>query len=142
MKNRTDKILLVVFILSLFAYAAILTAFIQYGGNNSEASWLILFLRRLYLWLVLGFHAVPAFCIQLLSARRANRKWLAALPSALLASWLVFCLYNWTAATGWDTLGWLLLLFGSIAPAVGCALAWAAYGCWSLYRKGDIRNAG
>lgn len=140
MKTRTDKILLAVFFLSLLAYMVILTLFIQYGGNNSEAPWLILFLRRLHLWLVLGFHSVPAFCIQLFAARSAKRKWLAALPSVLLAGWLVFCLYNWAAATGWDTLGWALLLWGSIAPAAGCALAWAVYGLHRLYKRGDIRG--
>ena len=140
MKSHTDKILLAVFLLSLLAYATILASFIQYGGNNSAAPWLILFLRWLHLRLVLCFHAVPAFCIQMFAARRAKQKWLALLPSILLVSWLVLCLYNWTTAVGWDTLGWILLLWGSIAPAAGCALAWAVFGCWKLYRKGDIHN--
>lgn len=140
MKTRTDKILLAVFVLSLLAYAAILASFIQYGGNSSEASWLVLLLRQLHIWLVLAFHAVPAFCIQLFAARRAKWRWLAALPSVLLVGWLAFCLYSWLTAIGWDTLLWVLLLWGSIAPAAGCVLAWAVYGCWRLYRKGDIRH--
>lgn len=135
MKHHTDKILLAAFLLTLFTYAAVLAAFIQYGGNNSEAPRLILLLRQFHLWLALGFHAVPAFCIQLLAARSAKRKWLAALPSVLLAGWLVFCLYNWAGAAGWDTLGWALLLWGTIAPAAGCALAWAAYGLGQLRQR-------
>lgn len=132
MKNRTDNILLKTFFLSLLAYVVILASFIQYGGNNSEASWLILFLRWLHLRLVLCFHAVPAFCIQMFAARRAKRKWLALLPSILLVSWFIFCLYNWITAIGWDTLGWVILLLGSIAPAVGCILAWIV---WFVMKK-------
>lgn len=35
---------------------------------------------------------------------------------------------GWLTATGWDTLGWGILLIGSIAPVSGCILAWAVYG--------------
>ena len=97
-------------------------------------------LYSLRAWLALTFSAVPVFCLQLLLCRR-KRCWVAAIPAAVIIGAALWFAYGYFTATGWDTLGWGILLVLSIAPAAGCVLAWAAYGCWSLYRKGDIRNA-
>ena len=115
MKNRTDKILLAVFLLSLSAYAAMAYTYITYDFG-------------------------PAFCLQLLLCRRI-RCWVAAIPALVIVGAVLLFAYNFFTATGHDTLGWALLMILSIAPAAGCVLAWAAYGCWRLYRKGDIRES-
>ena len=135
MKNRTDRLLLWGAALSALLYGVIFAAFLQYGGNGSEAPWLVLLFRQLNLWLTLGFHAVPFLCLQLLLCRR-TRPWLAALPSGAVAAAALGCLYGWYTATGWDTLGWFLLLCGCAAPAAGCALAWAVYGLGRLRERG------
>ena len=136
MKNRTDKILLAVFLLSLSAYAAMAYTYITYDfGQFNPSHFEIWFARRFLFWMSLGFHAVPAFCLQLLLC------WAAAIPALVIVGAVLLFAYNFFTATGHDTLGWALLMILSIAPAAGCVLAWAAYGCWRLYRKGDIRES-
>lgn len=79
------------------------------------------------------------FCLQLLLCRRAWR-WVAAIPAVALIGAALWFAYGFFTATGWDSLGWGVLLVLSIAPAVGCALAWAVYGFHQLYKRGDIRG--
>lgn len=141
MENRTDKILLAVFLLSLPVHAAIAYTYITYDfGQFNPSHFEIWFARRFLFWMSLGFHAVPAFCLQLLLCRRI-RCWAAAIPALVIVGAVLLLAYNFFTATGHDTLGWALLMILSIAPAAGCVLAWAAYGCWRLYRKGDIRES-
>lgn len=126
MKTRTDRILLAVFALSLAFYAAD-----------------IVFGKGYYPWeirLAFSFHAIPAFCLQLLLCRNIRRKWVAALPAVLLIGWCLLCLIQIFINTGWYALGWAIFLALSAAPAIGCALAWAVYGFHRLYKRGDIRG--
>ena len=140
MKTRTDKILLAVFLLSLPAYAAIAYTYITYDfGQFTPSHFEIWFARRFLLWMSLGFHAVPAFCLQLLLCRR-KRRWVAALPAAATVGAALWFAYGFFTATGYDTLGWAILLILSIAPAAGCALAWAVYGLYRICKRGDIRG--
>ena len=125
MRKPADRMLLALFLLSLALYVAL----IVYGSGTP---WKIR--------LVFTFHAVPAFCLQLLLCRRI-RCWVAAIPALVIVGAVLLFAYNFFTATGHDTLGWALLMILSIAPAAGCVLAWAAYGCWRLYRKGDIRES-
>lgn len=122
MKKRTDFILLTVLLLSLAVYAANIVYGMEYPFN---------------VYLLLGFHAIPAFCLQLLLCRR-TRRWVASLSLPLLALAALFFAYKSYISTGWDGLGWLILLGLCIAPAVGCVLAWAAYGLSRLYQKKNI----
>ena len=131
MKNRTDKILLAVFLLSLAVYL------VNFAVCFSD---LPLDAPPWQQMLLLYFHFIPMFCLQLLLCRRTRRR-VAAIPALVIVGAALLFAYGYFTATGWDTLGWGILLVLSIAPAAGCVLAWAAYGCWSLYRKGDIRNA-
>ena len=140
MNNRTDKILLTVFLLSLPVYAAIVYTYITYDfGQLAPSHFEIWFARRFLFWMSLGFHAVPVFCFQLLLCRRKRRR-LAAIPALVIVGAVLLFAYGFFTATGYDALGWALLMILSIAPAAGCALAWAVYGFHQLYKRGDIRG--
>jgi len=69
MKNRTNKVLLTLFFLTSAAYGVIFLTYIQYGGNATPAPLGVYMLRLLHFWLVLGGHAIPFFCLQLLLCR-------------------------------------------------------------------------
>lgn len=116
MKNRTDKILLAVFLLTLAAYAAVIT----YGNGTS-----------LEMRLVFSLHAVPVFCLQLLLCRKV-RRWVAAIPALILVAAALFFSFGWLTTTGWDSLGYAIFLAFTAAPAVGCILAWIV---WFILKK-------
>ncbi len=129
MKSRTDKLLLAVFLLSLAAYAFLI---LTYQTFDFDLRW-----DTVRGWLLLTFHAVPAFCLQLLLCRR-TRRWIAALPG-LAVVWVAF----WSAYAAftspfWDGLGYAILLVLCIAPAAEIALAWAAYGVQRFRQKRNV----
>ena len=127
MKDRTDKILLAVFLLSLAVYL------VNFAVCFSD---LPLDAPPWQQMLLLYFHFIPMFCLQLLLCRRAKLLWRLLIPPILLLiPGLVF-----VGIAEWYMLAWILFLFWCAAPAAGCVLAWAVYGCWRFYRKGDIRN--
>lgn len=134
MKNRTDKILLAVSLLSLALYIAAIPQYLN-GLPLDWPDWLF----TACAWLAISFHAIPMFCLQLLLCRRAWR-WVAAIPAVAVIGAALWFAYGFFTATGWDSLGWGILLVLSIAPAAGCALAWAVYGFHQLYKRGDIRG--
>lgn len=127
MKNRTDKVLLGIFLVSLAVYIAI------FADCFSE---LPLSLTPLQQALLLYFHFIPMFFLQLLLCRLSKPWWWHLLPFLpLLVTGLVFMVF-----AEWYILGWVLVLWWCVAPIMGYLLAWAVYGCWKLYRKGGIRN--
>ncbi len=134
MKKRTDKILLAIFLLSLVFYVFLLPRYLEIISFSGPA-WMFPILSRLSL----TFHAVPAFCLQLLMCRKTRRR-VAAAPAIIIIGAALWFAYGFFTATGWDTLGWGILLFLTAAPAVGCALAWAAYGLHRAYKRGGIRG--
>lgn len=140
MGDRTNRLLLESFFLTLAAYAVILLAFVQYGGNISPAPWPVLLLRRVHLWLTVGFHGVPALLVQLFAIRRARRKKLAALPALALMAGSALGAYGWRTAPGWDFMLWGLLMVACFAPAAGCVLAWTGWGLCSSYRGSGPRK--
>lgn len=81
------------------------------------------------------FHAVPAFCLQLFLLRVTRNRLVRAIPLLLLTIPLSFALFYIVRNQTWDRLGALIFLFGSVAPAVGCALGWGIYGL--CRRKSD-----
>ena len=119
MKNRTDKILLAVFLLSLAVY--VIDIIFGKGGF-----WEVC--------LVLSLHGVPVFCLQMLLCRKV-RRWGAAIPTVILLGAALFFAYGSLTTTGWDSLGYAIFLAFSVAPAVGSTLAWAVFGCWRLYKR-------
>lgn len=133
MKNRTDKILLAVFLLSLAVYLFLLLIYLEI--IDLDLGWS----SALRGWLALTLHAVPAFCLQLLLCRRV-RRWIAALPALLTVGAALWFTYGCFTTIGWDVLGWLILLLLCAAPAVGIALAWAAYGIGRFRKRRELRG--
>ena len=112
MKDRTNQILLIAYVLTLAAY---LVMFVDcFSRFPIDASPLLQFL-------ILHFHAIPMFLIQLLLFR---------LP--MLVVGLAFL-----RIAEWHILGWILVLWWWAAPVIGCTLAWAAH---KFYKRGDTRG--
>ena len=130
MKNRTDNILLITFLVSLAFYMFILPRFFE-GIAFDGPEWA----HVVYNWLSMCFHAVPAFCLQLLLCRK-TRRWIAALPGLAVVGLAFWAAYGCVTSTGWDTLGYAILLFLCAAPAVGCVLAWMVFGC-TMHQKNN-----
>ena len=117
MKDRTNRILLGVGLLSLALCSAGFIVDIR----------LLLFLP-----------AIPAFCAPALLFRLTPSLPLRLIPLILLALFAGVGGLILLLASGWDGLLGLLMLFGSIAPAVGLA---AAFLCWLFSRKkGGFRH--
>lgn len=134
MKNRTDNILLAVFAVTLLLYIFIVLTYLEIIPVDFPIE-----LFSLRAWLALTFAAVPVFSLQLLLCRK-TRRWVAAIPALVIVGAALWFTYGFFTATGWDTLGWGILMLLSIAPAVGCILGWTAYGLWRVYRRGDIHE--
>ena len=136
MKNRLNRILLIIFLAGLMAYAALLWSYFQYGGLFYDFTGSHLF-SRLYRYLLLGGHAIPFFALQLLLCRLSEGR--SKFPAILLLAALLFLLGFFAAAAystpGWDALGWAFLALDIAAPAVGCVLAWVVWGYARLIRK-------
>ena len=130
MKKWTDKILLIAFFASLVFYVFLLPHCYFTFFTPETPRWAYL----VYDWLSRYFHAVPAFCLQFLLCRK-TRRWIAALPSLAIVGLALWSAYGYFTSTGWDTLGYGILLFLCAAPAIGCILAWAIYCGWKLYQK-------
>ena len=131
MKNRTDKLLLTVTPLSLAVCLLLARGFFQ-GIHWVWPDWA----GECYGYLTLTLPALPVFCLQLLLCRR-SRRWVAALPGVVLLGGVLCFSWGFLTATGWDTLGWGILLVLSLPPAAGCALAWMVYG---LRRRAQKRG--
>lgn len=115
MKDRTDQILLIAFVLTLAAYLVMFVdCFSRFPINASP----------LLQFLILHFHAIPMFLIQLLLFRLSKPWWRKLLPFLpMLVVGLAFL-----RIAEWHILGWILVLWWCAAPVIGCVLAWAAYG--------------
>ena len=134
MKNRVNQILLAACLLTAVLYAFFLLVWVGaiprpfYDPDDPFRFY------ELWVYLGVGFHVVPCFCLQLLVCRTAERTVTRLIPVFLLLGIAALFAMFFFTATGWDTLGWGILLLLCIAPAVGCALAWAAYGVQRLHQ--------
>lgn len=137
MKNRTDRILLRIFAVSLVVYGLLLCAYAAFAW----AQGLRYPLFSLHLWLVRSFHAVPFFALQLLLCRRSatGSKYLAVQLTVLMLGLLLLSFIEYRTVIGWDILGVTIVLSLSIAPVVGCVLAWVVYAVQCLL--GREKNA-
>lgn len=136
MKDRTDKTLLAVFAVTLPLHIFIVLTYMEIIPIVEKWTWPY-WAQEWYAYLALGFFAVPVFCLQLLLCRRKRRR-IAAIPATVIIIAALLFTYGFFTATGWDVLGWGILLLLCIAPAAGCVLAWAAYGLSRLYQKKNI----
>ena len=130
MKDRTNRILLTIFVVSLVVYALLLWGFVAFPWNPG----LCYPLWNLHFWLVAGGHAVPFFALQLLLCRRAEggSKFLAIGLTVVVAILLVCFALSIYTTPGLDALFWTVLALGTIAPAAGCVLAWIVWGAYFL----------
>lgn len=87
------------------------------------------------LGLIVWFHSVPCFFLQLLVCRVAGRAVTRLIPVFLLLGLAVCFAAVSFITTGWISLGWSFLLYLCIAPAAGYGLAWAVYGVQRLSRS-------
>lgn len=126
MKDHISKILLAVFSATLLLHVFLVLTYLEIIPIVETWTWPY-WAQEWYAYLTLGFPAVPVFCLQLLLCWR-TRRWVAAIPALVIVGAALWFTYGFFTATGWDTLGWGILLALSIAPVAGCVLAWAAYG--------------
>lgn len=132
MKNRTNRMLLAVFLVGLFLYLILVFLFINFGAVLIRAP-AAQFLYYALFWLTVGGHGVPIFALQLLLCRQTGRgKFFAAALTILIFTLLCLFIQGVVGAHGWDVVGWYLLMMYTIAPAVGCVLAWLV---WGLSRR-------
>lgn len=111
-KNRTNLLLLVLFLLSL----ALCVGFWFWN-----IAWL-LFLP-----------AVPAFSLQMLLCRMGRWKLLRAVPLVLAAAMAALGFYYGQQPGLGESLFGVILLLGAVSPAVGAVLAWAVWGLRRFY---------
>lgn len=130
MKDRTNRILLIISVVSLVVYVLLLWTFVAFPWNQG----LCYPLWNLLFWLVASGHAIPFFALQLLLCRRSEggSKFLAIGLTVGVAALLgCFTLSSYTTP-GLDALFWTILALGTIAPAAGCVLAWIVWGACFL----------
>ena len=110
-QNKIDLVLLGCFLAALAVYAVIFgSAFLELPLNISP--W--------HQFLLLFFHFVPTFFLQLLMCHMTGPAWRFALPPAMfLVPALVFAL-----CTGGQLLGWVLAGFCWAVPWAGWSGAW------------------
>ena len=125
MKNHSNRILVVFFAASvavtigLFLVRAGAPPFEIYGAVEICAFY---------------FPAVPFLFLQMLFCKVVQKKWVRFLPLLAIAIVAMVAAVGCVTASGWDTLGYLILLLLCIGPALGCIIGFVADWLW---RKRD-----
>ncbi|MBQ7002313.1 MAG: hypothetical protein IJN67_14965 [Oscillospiraceae bacterium] len=125
MKNHSNRILVVFFAASvavnigLFLVRAVAFPFEIYGAIEICAFY---------------FPAVPFLFLQMLLCKVVQKKWVRFLPLLAVAIVAMVAAVGCATASGWDTLGYLILLLLCIGPALGCIIGFVADRLW---RKRD-----
>lgn len=140
MKNRTDRMLLRSFLVSLLAYGLLLSIYIQCFWSGTITAPILYALKRPFFWLAVGGHGVPFFALQLLLCRRKSGG--AVLLPVLTVIIPLMSLQGMFGVHGWGILTWMVLFRYSIAPAVGSLLACAVYGIHRLRKKKSAQPQG
>lgn len=127
MKSKTDRLLGIFFMASMVFYVVVFaTAFSSLPLNIP--SW--------HQLLLLFFHFVPMFFLQLLLCRRVKIRWRILGPLILLlVPGLVF-LYG----AEWDLMAWIFFLIWCIAPVTGSVLAWVVWAVAAVIAKKTTKN--
>lgn len=128
MKNLVNQILLAAAIVTAILYAAFVLIWIGAVPRPFYDPADPFRFYEMWAHLFVGFHAVPCFCLQLLVCRTAKRPVMRLIPVFLLLGIAACFTVGFLTASGWDTLGWGILLVMCIAPAAGYAAGWAVYG--------------
>ncbi len=120
MKNKTNKILLLLCIASFVLYVALVLVWLEIVSigwdipTSTIAQW------------ALYFPVVPFFLLQLLLCRVGKKKWIKALPLAIILGIVLACAISYIGESGWGALGWLIVLLLCVAPIVGCVVGLVA----------------
>ena len=121
MKNHSNRILTVFFAvslvvsISLFFVRAAAFPFEIYGAIEICAFY---------------FPAVPFLFLQMLLCKAVQKKWVRFLPLLAVAIVAMVAAVGCATASGWDTLGYLILLLLCIGPALGCIIGFIADWLW------------
>ena len=120
MKKHINRILASAVLVTAVVYALlVIDAFSLVSGDHTFT-------------LLVWFHSVPCFFLQLLVCRMAGKAVTRLIPVFLLLG-LAVCFAAASFITiGWDSLGWGFLLCLCAAPAAGYGLAWAVFGVQRL----------
>lgn len=140
MENRTDRMLLRVFLVTLLAYGILLYTYIQCFWRGTITAFSLGALERPLFWLAVGGHAVPFFALQMLLCRRKGAG--AVLLPILMAIVPLMSIQGIFGVHGWGIITWIILLRYSIAPAAGSLLACAVYGIHRLWKKKSSQSKG
>lgn len=125
MKNHSNRILAVFFAVSL---AASISLFLVRAGVVPLEIYGAVEICAFY------FPAVPFLFLQMLLCKAAKQKWVKFLPLLVVAIVAMVSALGCVTASGWDTLGYLILLLLCIGPALGCIIGFVADWLW---RKRD-----
>lgn len=84
--------------------------------------------------LLIYFHFIPMFLLQLVLCRTRSIPVRILLPLGILAGVGLV----WLCLTQWSIIGWALFIYWCTAPVMGCALAWVVYGAGCLLREPQV----
>lgn len=121
MKNHSNKILVVLFAASL---AVSISLFLVRAGVIPLGIYGAVEICAFY------FPAVPFLFLQMLLCKAAKKKWVKLLPALVVAVVAMVAAVGCATASGWDTLGYLILLLLCIGPALGCIIGFVADWLW------------
>ena len=121
MKNHSNRILAVLFAVSL---AVSISLFLVRAGVIPLEIYGAVEICAFY------FPAVPFLFLQMLLCKAAKQKWVKFLPLLAVAIVAMVSVLGCVTASGWDTLGYLILLLLCIGPALGCIIGFAADWLW------------
>ncbi len=125
MKNHSNKMLATLFAVSL---AISIGLFLVRGGAIPLEIYGAVEICAFY------FPAVPFLFLQMLLCKVTKQKWVKFLPLLVVTIVAVVSALGCVTASGWDTLGYLILLLLCIGPALGCVIGFVADWLW---RKRD-----
>ncbi len=127
MKIRFDKMLPMLFWGSLLLYVVLVLLWTGILENELPIS--------LLAKLGVSFLAAPFFFLQLILCRKFSRKWVKGFPLFVLMAVILICITEYFCSSGWDSLGWMIILVLCIAPALGCVLAIFTNLIWKYFTQ-------
>ncbi len=74
-------------------------------------------------WLAILFPCIPFFLLQYFLCGSFRSRTVKAVPAICFALLILWCLFKYLTATGWDVLSWSIALQLCLVPAVGCLAA-------------------
>lgn len=84
--------------------------------------------------LLIYFHFIPMFLLQLVLCRTRSIPVRILLPLGILAGVGLV----WLCLAEWSIIGWALFIYWCTAPVIGCAVAWVVYGAGCLLREPQV----